>query len=68
MSRERPLDEIVAYHADSHDVDLIIVGSRGHGTIASALLGKVSRGVLGASKRPALIVRASAVAVPAVTG
>ena len=67
MLRGETVDEIVAY-ADSHDVDLIVVGSRGHGTIASALLGSVSRGVLGESKRPALIVRASAVTVPAVTG
>lgn len=56
------VDEIVAF-ADSHDVDLIIVGSRGHGTIANALLGSVSRGVLSESMRPVLIVRGAA-AVP----
>ena len=54
------VDEIVAY-ADSCDVDLIVVGSRGHGTIAGVLLGSVSRGILGETKRPALIVRGAAV-------
>ena len=66
MLRGDTVDEIVAY-ADSHDVDLIVVGSRGHGTIASALLGSVSRGVLAESKRPVLIVRATPVAAPAGT-
>lgn len=57
LLRGDTVDEIVAY-ADSHDVDLIVVGSRGHGAIAGALLGSVSRGVLDESKRPVLIVRA----------
>jgi len=61
LLRGDTVDEIVAY-ADSHDVDLIVVGSRGHGGLASALLGSVSRGILGESKRPVLIVRAAAVA------
>ena len=63
MLRGDTVDEIVAF-ADSHDVDLIVVGSRGHGAIAGALLGSVSRGVLGESKRPVLIVRAAPVAAP----
>ena len=61
LLRGDTVDEIVAY-ADSHDVDMIVVGSRGHGAIAGALLGSVSHGVLGESKRPVLIVRAAVVA------
>ena len=58
-----PADEIVAY-ADSQGVDLIVVGSRGHGAIASMLLGSVSRGVLTESKRPVAVIRGLA-ALPA---
>jgi nucleotide-binding universal stress UspA family protein len=50
------VDEIVAY-ADNLDVDLIVVGSRGHGSFVSALLGSVSRGVLSESKRPVAVIR-----------
>jgi nucleotide-binding universal stress UspA family protein len=53
------VDEIVAY-ADSHNVDLIVIGSRGHGAITNALLGSVSRGVLAESKRPVMVVRGGA--------
>jgi nucleotide-binding universal stress UspA family protein len=53
-----PADEIVAY-ADNHDVDLTVVGSRGRGAVASALLGSVSQAVLHESRRPVLVVRGS---------
>jgi nucleotide-binding universal stress UspA family protein len=59
------VDEIVTY-ADSFDVDLIVVGSRGHGAVATALLGSVSRGILHESKRPVLVVRSAQVAEPAI--
>jgi nucleotide-binding universal stress UspA family protein len=51
-----PADEIVAY-ADIVEADLIVVGSRGHGAVASAVLGSVSRGVLREARRPVLVVR-----------
>jgi nucleotide-binding universal stress UspA family protein len=54
-----PAHAIAAY-ADSIEADLIVVGSRGHGTIAGALLGSVSRGVLHDAKRPVVVVRAAA--------
>jgi nucleotide-binding universal stress UspA family protein len=60
MLRGNVVDEIVAY-ADSHDVDLTIVGSRGRGSVTGALLGSVSRGVLAESKRPVLVVRGTEV-------
>lgn len=59
LLRGSPAAEIVAY-AEVHDVDLIVVGSRGHGSLTSAVLGSVSHGVLRHSSRPVLIVRESA--------
>lgn len=61
MLRGDTVGEIVAY-ADSHDVDLLVVGSRGHGPFVRALLGSVSLGLLRESKRPILIVKPAMVA------
>jgi nucleotide-binding universal stress UspA family protein len=63
LLRGDPATEIVEY-ADALGADLIVVGSRGHGGLASALLGSVSRGVLARARRPVLVVRASEVVEP----
>lgn len=55
----RPADEIVAY-ADSIGADLIVIGSRGRGAVAGALLGSVSRDVLHESRTPVVVVPSAA--------
>ena len=59
LLRGDPVDELVAF-ADTIDADLIVVGSRGHGALACARLGSVSRGILREARRPVLVVRGAA--------
>ncbi len=51
-----PAEEI-ARSADSAGVDLIAMGSHGHGALASLLLGSVTLGVLGRTRKPLLLLR-----------
>ena len=59
LVRGDTVEEILGY-ADLHDVDVIVVGSRGQGAVAATLLGSVSRAVLRESRRPVVVVRAGA--------
>jgi nucleotide-binding universal stress UspA family protein len=60
LLRGEIVQELVAY-ANTRDVDLIVVGSRGHGAVAGTLLGSVSQGLLREARRPVAVVRAAAV-------
>ncbi len=51
-----PADEILSL-ADNRDVDAIVVGSRGFGALAGALLGSVSRAVVQHAHRPVLVAK-----------
>lgn len=59
LLRGDTVDEIVRY-ADTHDADVIVVGSRGRSAVSATLLGSVSRGVLREARRPVVVVRAGA--------
>jgi nucleotide-binding universal stress UspA family protein len=54
--------ETILEQAAETDADVIVVGSRGRGTIQSLLLGSVSRALLRHADRPVLVVPASDVA------
>ena len=51
-----PADEIVSL-ADNRNADLLIVGSRGHGALAGALLGSVSREIVQHASVPVLVAK-----------
>lgn len=51
--------ETIVALADSKSADLIVLGSRGRSTVASAVLGSVSQGVLRHATRPVLVVKAA---------
>ena len=51
-----PVEEILT-EAEKENYDLIIMGAHGHGILADAVMGSVSRRVLRRCKKPALVIR-----------
>ena len=49
--------ETIVALADTKSADMIVLGCRGRNTVASAILGSVSQGVLHHAKRPVLVVK-----------
>ena len=52
-----PAADAILTVAETHDADLIVVGSRGHGAVQRVLFGSVSKAVVTRSPRPVLIVK-----------
>lgn len=50
-----PLDELMHY-VEENGIDLLVVGSHGHGLLASMLLGSVADGAVRRAKIPVLVV------------
>ena len=51
-----PVEKIIR-HVDQNDYDMVIMGAHGHGAIAGAVMGSVSRRVVRRSTTPVLVVR-----------
>jgi nucleotide-binding universal stress UspA family protein len=49
--------DVIVKQASSHPVDLLIMGSHGHGSVANVVLGSVATKVVAACKAPVLLVR-----------
>ncbi|MOA44126.1 Stress response protein NhaX [compost metagenome] len=56
MLQGSPADVILKY-AKSHDNDVIVIGSRGLGTIREFVLGSVSHNVVQNAKIPVLVIK-----------
>ncbi len=52
----KPAQKIVEY-INSNNVDLVVMGSVGHGAFSGALLGSVSQKVLSGSRAPVMVVK-----------
>ena len=52
-----PLHELLSY-AMAQNADLVVLGSHGHGVVASMLLGSVAEGIVRKAEIPALVIPA----------
>ena len=52
-----PIWAAVGEAADTHDVEAVVVGSRGLSGVKSVLLGSVSNGIVHHARRPTVVVR-----------
>lgn len=48
---------IIIEYANQHDIDVIIMGSRGKGKIKTAIMGIVAHNVFHDTKKPMLIIK-----------
>jgi len=52
----QPVDEILQ-EVENNNYDMVVMGAHGHGVLADALMGSVSRRVVRRCKKPVLVVR-----------
>lgn len=52
-----PVADAIAHEADREKADLVVVGTEGHGAVATFALGSVSARLLHISRRPVAVVR-----------
>ena len=56
VERGNPVEKIIE-HSEKEKIDLIVMGTHGHGTLEDAMIGSTARRVVRRSKIPVLVVR-----------
>ena len=51
-----PVDEILQ-EVENNEYDMVVMGAHGHGALADAIMGSVSRRVVRRCKKPVLVIR-----------